>query len=70
MTNSIVSVKRGEVKDRNVFLRQLVDALYIRNDVDLARGSFRVKGDTVDVAIAYSDNILRISWWGDEIDSI
>lgn len=70
MTNSIVSVKRGEVKDRNVFLRQLVDALYIRNDVDLARGSFRVKGDSVDVAIAYSDNILRISWWGDEIDSI
>ena len=70
MTNSIVSVKRGEVKDRNVFLRQMVDALYIRNDVDLARGSFRVKGDTVDVAIAYSDNILRISWWGDEIDSI
>ena len=70
MTNSIVSVKRGEVKDRNVFLRQLVDALYIRNDVDLARGSFRVKGDTVDVAIAYSDNMLRISWWGDEIDSI
>lgn len=70
MTNSIVSVKRGEVKDRNVFLRQLVDALYIRNDVDLARGSFRVKGDTVDVAIANSDNILRISWWGDEIDSI
>lgn len=70
MTNSIVSVKRGEVKDRNVFLRQLVDALYIRNDVDLASGSFRVKGDTVDVAIAYSDNILRISWWGDEIDSI
>lgn len=70
MTNSIVSVKRGEVKDRNVFLRQLVDALYNRNDVDLARGSFRVKGDTVDVAIAYSDNILRISWWGDEIDSI
>lgn len=70
MTNSIVSVKRGEVKDRNVFLRQLVDALYIRNDVDLARGSFRVKGDTVDVAIAYSDNILRISWWGDEIASI
>lgn len=70
MTNSIVSVKRSEVKDRNVFLRQLVDALYIRNDVDLARGSFRVKGDTVDVAIAYSDNILRISWWGDEIDSI
>ena len=63
MTNNIVSVKRGEVKDRNVFLRQLVDALYIRNDVDLARGSFRLKGDSVDVEIAISDNILRISWW-------
>lgn len=70
MTNSIIAVKRGEIKDRNVFLRQLVDALYIRNDVDLARGTFRVKGDTVDVAIAYSDNVLRICWWGDEIDSI
>ena len=53
-----------------MFLRKLVDALYIRNDIDLVRGTFRVKGDTVDIAMAYSDNILRITWWDDEIDSI
>ena len=70
MSNSIISIKQGEQKDRNAFLRQLVDALYIRNDIELARGTFRVKGDTVDIAMAYSDNILRVSWWDDEIDSI
>lgn len=70
MANSIISIKRGQNIDRNVFLRQLVDALYVRNDIELKRGFFRVKGDTVDVAMAYSDNILRISWWDDEIDSI
>ena len=70
MANSIISVKRGQRLDRNAFLRQLVDALYVRNDVELKRGFFRVKGDTVDVSMAYSDNILRISWWDDEIDSI
>ena len=53
-----------------MFLRKLVDALYIRNDIDLQRGNFRVKGDTVDIAMAYSDNVLRITWWDDEIDSI
>lgn len=70
MSNSIISIKQGEQKDRNAFLRQLVDALYIRNDIELARGTFRVKGDTVDIVMAYSDNILRVSWWDDEIDSI
>ncbi len=70
MSNSIISIRQGEQKDRNAFLRQLVDALYIRNDIELARGTFRVKGDTVDIAMAYSDNILRVSWWDDEIDSI
>lgn len=70
MANSIISIKRGQIIDRNTFLRQLVDALYVRNDIELKRGFFRVKGDTVDVAMAYSDNILRISWWDDEIDSI
>lgn len=70
MANSIISIKRGQNIDRNAFLRQLVDALYVRNDIELKRGFFRVKGDTVDVAMAYSDNILRISWWDDEIDSI
>lgn len=70
MANSVISVKRGETIERNMFLRKLVDALYIRNDIDLVRGTFRVKGDTVDIAMAYSDNILRITWWDDEIDSI
>ena len=70
MANSVISVKRGGTIERNMFLRKLVDALYIRNDIDLVRGTFRVKGDTVDIAMAYSDNILRITWWDDEIDSI
>lgn len=70
MANSVISVKRGDTIERNMFLHKLVDALYIRNDIDLVRGTFRVKGDTVDIAMAYSDNILRITWWDDEIDSI
>lgn len=70
MANSIIKIKRGETIDRNMFLRKLVDALYTRNDMELKRGFFRVKGDTVDVSMAYSDNILRITWWDDEIDSI
>ena len=70
MSNSIINVKRGQIVDRNDFLRKLVDALYLRNDIELKRGCFRVKGDTVDVSMAYSDNLLRITWWDDEIDSI
>ena len=70
MANSIINVKRGQTLDRNDFLRKLVDALYLRNDMELKRGCFRVKGDTVDVSMAYSDNLLRITWWDDEIDSI
>lgn len=70
MANSIISIKRGQTLDRNEFLRKLVDALYLRNDIEIKRGNFRVKGDTVDVWMAYSDNLLRITWWDDEIDSI
>lgn len=70
MTNSIITVKKGERLERNDFLRKLVEALYVRNDIDLQRGNFRVKGDTVDIAMAYSNNILRITWWDEEIDSI
>lgn len=70
MQESIIKIKRGQTLDRNEFLRKLVDALYIRNDIDLQRGTFRVKGDTVDISMAYSDNILRVTWWDDEIDSI
>ena len=67
MQESIIKIK---TLDRNEFLRKLVDALYIRNDIDLQRGTFRVKGDTVDISMAYSDNILRVTWWDDEIDCI
>ena len=70
MSNSIISLRRGQTVNRNDFLRKLVDALYLRNDIELKRGNFRVKGDTVDVFMAYSDNVLRITWWDDEIDSI
>ncbi len=70
MANSIVKIKRGQTIDRNEFLRKLVASLYVRNDIELKRGNFRVKGDTVDIFMAYSDNILRVSWWDDEIDSI
>lgn len=70
MQKSIISIKRGQRLDRNEFLRQLVGALYTRNDIDLQRGFFSVKGDTVNIAMAYSDHILRVTWWDDEIDSI
>ncbi len=70
MKSSVIKIKKGEQLDRNAFLRRLVDALYSRNDLDLKRGTFRVKGETVDIAMAYSDNVLRITWWDDEIDSI
>ncbi|CCY65131.1 uvrABC system protein B [Prevotella sp. CAG:1124] len=70
MAKSVISIKRGQKLDRNAFLRSLVNALYVRNDIELKRGNFRVKGDTVDVFMAYSDNILRVSFWDDEIDAI
>ena len=68
MKENVISIKKGQVIDRNDFLRRLVDALYMRNDIELQRGNFRVKGDTVDIAMAYNDNVLRITWWDDEID--
>jgi len=70
MASSVIKIKKGEILDRNEFLRKLVDALYTRNDIDLQRGNFRVKGETVDIAMAYSDNVLRVTWWDDEIDTI
>ena len=70
MANSVITIKKGQILDRNRFLRQLVDALYVRNDIELKRGNFRVKGDTVDVFMAYSDHVLRVTWWDDEIDAI
>lgn len=67
---NVIELKVGQRIDRNELLRKLVNSLYVRNDLDLARGTFRVKGDTIDVALAYSENILRISFWDDEIDGI
>lgn len=67
---TVVDIYRGQALDRNVFLRKLVDILYSRNEVDLQRGNFRVKGDTVDIFLAYADSILRVVFWGNEIDSI
>ena len=70
MQGSVIRIKKGQTLDRNAFLRQLVSSLYVRNDLDLSRGNFRVRGDTVDIAMAYSDSVLRVSWWDDEIDAI
>ena len=68
--DNVIDIKKGKLIDRNVFLRRLVDSLYVRNDIELNRGNFRVKGDTVDIYLAYSDNLLRVMFWDDEIDSI
>ena len=65
-----ITVQKGGTIVRNVFLRQLVEALYTRNELELNRGNFRVKGDTIDIFLAYTDFILRVIFWGDEIDSI
>ncbi|HEY5499020.1 MAG TPA: excinuclease ABC subunit UvrB [Bacteroidales bacterium] len=67
---TVIDIHRGQKLDRNVFLRQLVDSIYSRNEVDLSHGTFRVKGDTVDIYLAYADTILRVIFWGNEIDSI
>ncbi|MCK9311351.1 MAG: excinuclease ABC subunit UvrB [Bacteroidales bacterium] len=67
---TVIDIHCGQKLDRNVFLRQLVDSLYSRNEVELNRGSFRVKGDTVDIFLAYTDTILRVVFWGNEIDTI
>ena len=67
---NVISIKVGQRIARNAFLRQLVGALYSRNEVEAKRGTFRVKGDTVDVRLAYEEITLRIVFWGDEIESI
>ena len=70
LQGSVIDLKRGAHIERNTLLRKLIDALYVRNDVALERGTFRVKGDTIDVAMAYSERVLRIQLWDDEIDSL
>ena len=67
---NVIEVKRGKSLVRNVFLRQLVESLYVRNDMELNRGCFRVKGDTVDIWLAYADTLLRVVFWGDEVDTM
>ena len=70
MSDSVIHVRRGMTLGRNTFLRQLTAAHYVRNDIDLKRGTFRVKGDTVDVFMAYSNDVLRLTWWDETLDSI
>ncbi len=67
---NVIEIKCGMKLDRNVFLRWLVNSLYQRNDLELNRGNFRVKGDTVDISLAYSDHVLRVTFWDDDIESI
>ena len=70
LNENIIEIHRGQILDRNALLRKLVAALYVRNDLELKRGTFRVKGDTIDIAMAYSEVVLRVTFWDDEIDTI
>ena len=67
---NVIELKVGAQVSLNVLLRKLVSSLYTRNDVAPKAGNFRVKGDTVDIYLAYADELLRVSFWGDEIDGI
>jgi len=68
--SNVIEIFRGQKVVRNIFLRTLVDSLYSRNEIELNRGNFRVKGDTVDIFLAYADFVLRVVFWGDEIEEI
>ena len=70
LQENVIELHVGQKLDRNALLRNLVSSLYIRNDIDLQRGNCRVKGDTVDIAMAYSEVVLRVTFWDDEIDSL
>ncbi len=69
-TNNVVTLKVGQNISRDIFLRQLVNSLYSRNEIDFQRGTFRVKGDTVDIHPANVDYAFRISFWGEEVESL
>lgn len=69
-TSNVIALQVGNLINRDVFLRQLVDSLYSRSEIKFERSNFRVRGDTVDVYPAYADNAFRISFWGDEIESL
>ena len=68
--SNVIDIKVGDNIGRNRLLRHFVDSLYSRNEIELSRGNFRVKGDTVDIYLAYDDVIVRIEFWGEEIESI
>ena len=70
LQENVIELQTSQKLSRNALLRKLVQLLYVRNDMDLQRGNFRVKGDTVDIALAYSETVLRITFWDDEIDAI
>ena len=67
---NVVTIRSGQKITRNEFLRKLVAALYSRNEMDFQRGNFRVKGDTVDIRLAYEDIIVRVVFWGDEVEKV
>ncbi len=68
--SNVIEIKVGQKITRNSFMRRLTEALYSRNENDLSRGTFRVKGDTVDISLAYEEILIRVTFWGDEIESI
>lgn len=68
--SNVIDLHVGQKIPRNVFLRELVNALYSRNEINFSRGTFRVKGDTVDIYLAYEEIVVRVVFWGDEIESI
>lgn len=68
--SNVIDIRVGQRVSRNVFLRSLVGALYSRNEINFTRGTFRVKGDTVDIYLAYEEIVVRVVFWGDEIESI
>lgn len=70
LSENVIELHKGQTLARNALLRSLVQALYVRNDLELQRGCFRVKGDTVDIAMAYNETVLRVTFWDDEIDAI
>ena len=70
LSDNVIELRQGQTLDRNALLRQLVQSLYVRNDIALERGNFRVKGDTIDIYMAYNEMVLRVTFWDDEIDSI
>ena len=70
LQENVIELQVGQKLSRNALLRKLVQSLYVRNDLDLQRGNFRVKGDTVDIAMAYSEVVLRVTFWDDEVDAI